>query len=427
MSRLVLKLCKQSDFFSCFSCLCFPLSLELSLASFVCFWASKIIFSVPSTWHPKPKSPNRWWGSFLIMGIAIILSKLYWESKSHLYPVSGYDYLAVFTFLLISKSYPLSTQEIRRFCLALAYSPLSVFILNLTRLDFNDRNHWGFENPNWLGLYCAICLPLIFCQLVEYGKKRSKLVEFKPNQDLYPLIFLSLSLSLCCLMLVTSGSRSALYTSIFSVFIFLLTQLRYLEQLFQRCKIACSQNYQLMIAVGVSTLSLGLSAQLFLSKFLFLDRFLELNNSTNLYRIKVYQCYWDLGLSKPWWGFGLSNQSSLLCEQRLKAGAGGVNHAHNFVLQLFADCGLIITSISLAALFSLIIVPSIKFIASYNSQSHSAIDLGIHFASLNIILISLFQSAIYHFPLFPLWLGLFWGVIMVTPQKSGCVSKTRTE
>ena len=125
--------------------------------------------------------------------------------------------------------------------------------------------------------------------------------------------------------------------------------------------------------------------------------------------MKIYQCYLQYGLEKPWWGWGF-NQTAALCEEKLKAKYAGVNHAHNFILQLFADGGLIITLLCSIALVYFIIIPSLIFIFNNSFSARDLLYLGINLSSLSMVIISLFQSALYHYPLFPLWLGLLWGI-----------------
>jgi len=116
-----------------------------------------------------------------------------------------------------------------------------------------------------------------------------------------------------------------------------------------------------------------------------------------------------LGWQKPWTGWGI-NHVSAVCEQKFKAGYGGVNHAHNFVLQLFADSGLIVATICVLLIFYYLILPTIELFTKANLNSRtSMISLGISLACISILTASLFQSGFYHYPLFPLWLGLLWG------------------
>ncbi len=67
----------------------------------------------------------------------------------------------------------------------------------------------GFINPNWLGFYVSICIPIVLCYgLHELFKKRGHFLTG------FSLFLLSLSLVLAFLMLLTSGSRSALLATI---------------------------------------------------------------------------------------------------------------------------------------------------------------------------------------------------------------------
>lgn len=402
-------LCKRDTWFLVVSCLIFPLSLKVSLFFITCFLTFRVIFFDFKKVRIKQQRVSKLLEFALGIAIAITMYEFYWESLANFYPVSYYDYLAIFITFFVARLYPLSSAEIQRFGIALALSPIAVFMAHYSSLDFSLRNDWGFNNPNWLGLYCAICLPLIFTQLIESLQGKLFIKTIPKNQRFAVAIFLSIAWLFSYFMLLTSGSRSSLYTSILVMVLIIGIQLIIFKRSLSTTNLLLFQNYKLLGSLITWLILITLISKFILAKFTFVERFIELNNSTNLYRVKIYQCYFDLAQAKLWWGWG-SNQSAILCEAKLKAGFGGVNHAHNFVLQLFADQGLIITLLFLFSLIYLIIIPSIREIANCTSAVGSTIYLGINLSSLSIVIISLFQSGLYHYPLFPLWLGLFWGL-----------------
>ncbi|MCC0179869.1 O-antigen ligase family protein [Waterburya agarophytonicola K14] len=347
----------------------------------------------------------------LSIAIAIAMADFYLESRIHFYPVSYYDYLWVAITTLIIKLYPLKKYECDLVCSAISLSPIIVFIFHYARANFQFRNSWGFYNPNGLGIYCAICLPLIICLLIS--QFCSVDLEITNNHKIINQILSLLgiiSLFFCLTMLISSGSRSSLYTSIILIVSILFLHFKTLLKKSIKDDFNC---LPIKAIFFYSFAFLGLASilyKLIFAKFVFITRFINITNSTNLYRTYIYQCYWKLGLEKPWSGWGI-DKTSALCEQQLKARYGGVNHGHNFILQLFADGGAIVTLLCIATIFYFILIPVMKFLVSYNSLSNSTLYLGISFSSLSILTVSLFQSSFYHYPLFPLWLGLFSGFL----------------
>lgn len=377
------------------SCLVFPLSLELALAGFTYFLISRILSIQAKYFSVLLKS-------CLGIMIAIAMINLYIESRSHLYPVSIYDYLLLIVTVGIIKLCPLKVDSIYQICWAINSSLLVVFFKYLSLFDFTLRNHWGFENPNWLGLYCSMCLPLSISILINQLQKNDCELQISKKIGKISAFIPIAALIVNLIMLLSSGSRSSFYTSLFVI---LLVFLKFILK-FPRSRY---NKQKLFIFSITSLIFFSLISKLLILKLVFLNRFIDLGNSTNIYRMRLYKCHLELGLQKPWWGWG-TNKVSSLCEEKFKAGSGGVNHAHNFILQLFADHGLVVTLFCLLIIIYLTILPTIKLLINYSFDSEkSTIFLGISLSSLSILLVSLFQSGFYHYPLFPLWLGLLWG------------------
>ncbi|MEM6612551.1 MAG: O-antigen ligase family protein [Cyanobacteria bacterium P01_C01_bin.72] len=335
------------------------------------------------------------------MAIALGAIALVLESRSHFYPVSYLDYAFVLITVNIISHNPLNLKSIYKICWVISQSPMVVFICYLPTFDLSNRNHWGFENPNWLGLYCSMCLPLTLCLLAQ-ELNRIDSFRLEPAKLTIRVYVLVASLVSTCLMMVSSGSRSSLYTSLVVV-ILAVAQLfpERLSRFYKQPKLMVySSCFFLMSILIYRYLSLEVS---------FLSRLSDLANSTNLYRIKLYKCYFALSRQKPLWGWGI-DRATAMCEQKLNARSGGVNHAHNFVLQISADHGLIITLSILATIFFFLILPSLVKIAKFDFNcNRDILHLGVFYSSLSILIVSLFQSGFYGYPLFPLWLGLLWG------------------
>ena len=408
MPKLLNNLLQQDRVHLIISCLIFPICLQTSLFCFFCFLGLRILlFDIRELGHQSGKL-TQLLKITIVIAIAVAIKEFYEESQLQGYPVSYYDYLLIFITILIVKIYPFQKKEIRQICYAIAVSPIIVFIVYFPILDFSLRNHWGFNNPNWLGFYCSICIPLVFCQILDYfGRENNRLVKYK-KAALASLTLLTLSLLICLIMIVSSGSRSCLYTSAVIVTVILCLQSNSYRRSPVKNKINSPRKIGNILFFSSFIMLFGLLSKFVLVKFAFLTRFIDLGNSTNIYRVKIYQCYLQYGLEKPWWGWGF-NRTAALCEEKLRAKYTGVNHAHNFILQLFADNGFIIAACFLFILAYFIIVPILASIVNGNFSPDDNLSLGINLASLSIIIISLFQSALYHYPLFPLWTGLLWG------------------
>jgi len=409
MPNLSSDLLKQDQVYLIISCLIFPISLKIALFCFVCFLGLRILLFDARQLGYKSNKLTQLLKIVTAIAIAIAVTEFYEESQLQAYPVSYYDYLLIFITILAIKIYPLKLSEIQQICYAIAVSPLIVFIVYFPVLDFSLRNHWGFNNPNWSGLYCSICIPIVFCQILNYfNRENNQLVKHR-KVALASLIILTLSLFACLIMMISSGSRSCFYTSSAIVMFILYLKARNYKQLLNKDQINPQIKIKSIVFTSSFLLVFSLLSKFWLIKFTFLTRFIDLGNSTNIYRIKIYQCYLQYGFKKFWWGWGF-NRTATLCEKKLKARYAGVNHAHNFILQLFTDHGFLITLCCLSVLICFIIIPSLISILNSSFSVIDNLSLGINLASLSIIIVSLFQSAFYHYPLFPLWSGLLWGL-----------------
>ena len=375
------------------SCFSFPLSVELSIFGFVLFLVSRI--------NLKPFKSGIYLKIIIVIAIALLAIELVIESRSYFYPVSYLDYAFVLVTVGIARHNPLKLTSIYKVCWVISLSSIVVFVCYLPTFSLTTRNHWGLGNPNWLGLYCSMCLPLTGCLLAQQLTRINR-CNRKPSELTTGAYALVVSLISTCLMMVSSGSRSSVYTSLVVVILVL-------AQLFPQRKARFLKQPKLMMySIGFVLTSI-LAARYISFGVSFFDRLFDLANSTNLYRVKLYRCYFTLVAQKPWRGWGI-DKATAMCEQKMNARAGSVNHAHNFVLQLSADHGIIVALSVLVIIFFFLIFPDLMRVAKFDPNCESDIlHLGIFYSSLSILLVSLFQSGFYAYPLFPLWLGLLWG------------------
>jgi hypothetical protein len=337
--------------------------------------------------------------TFILLAISFYLNQGFdIFLDNHFYPVTVHDYLIVIFSFFAIKVNPLTCNQLKNIIYIFSINPIILFLNYFQYFSFNQRSNMGFGNPNWLGLYTAICIPIIILCIIHNRSQLKKKIVI-PVQ-----IILLISLVLTVLMLLASGSRSALLVTFFNLGLFSLYFLR--EKIILQFK-------RLRIIVGSFLLFILLYATqniLNESRFSALNRFFDVWNDSNQKRVEIYNCFFSLGVEKFFSGWSPEN-TAIICEARLNFLPGEVNHAHNFLLQTFADHGIIFPVLILYLLMTTMIVPFYKYKTKINHENdrNSYILYALFFSSITIILVSLFQSAFYHEPLFPLWLGLSWG------------------
>lgn len=315
--------------------------------------------------------------------------------NNHLYPVTIHDYFIFLISFLIIKIKPLQPSTIQNFLYVFSFSPLLLWITNFQDFSLQNRINMGFENSNILGLYLAICLPIIIlCLLFNRKLKRSNLISFER-------IYLLVSLIITTVMLLGSGSKSSLIFTVFNLAILFFWFIR------KQLNIAINAT-KIVFCVSLFTIVLAINRLLQEEGWVVIDRFFNLWSESSQARVEIYRCFFLLGIEKPFFGWSPTNTAQV-CENRLGWLSGEVNHAHNFILQIWADYGLITTLLALYFLFSVLIFPLHKYGLKANQVREDKLYIwyALFFSSLTIILVTLLQSAFYHDPLYPLCLGLF--------------------
>ena len=276
-------------------------------------------------------------------------------------PVSNYDYLMVIISLLALKFNRVSLVQVKRVFYVFSLSPIIVFLIHFQDFSLNSRISMGFINPNWLGFYVSICIPIVLCYgLHELFKKRGHFLTG------FSLFLLSLSLVLAFLMLLTSGSRSALLATIVNLILiiyFLNHNVRF--EFINNLKVRFNTSIILSIVLAfVTSLVLILSQQ----DLGVLSRFFTIWNGSNQMRAKIFQCYFSLGVEKILTGWWPANTGEI-CTDRIRPERGVVGGAHNFILQIFADYGIIVTLVTLALIIYYILIPAGKYLLTKHQDN----------------------------------------------------------
>ena len=413
------------------SFLTFPISRFVALSAIALFFLKRILsFSTINRQN-------------LITAIALYTSLLLlafqfyrsggWEvfTNNHLYPVTSHDYLVVIVTFFAIKLNPLTVDQLQKILDVFSLTPLIVFLIHWQNFSFDIRTDMGFENPNLLGLYLAVSIPVILFSLLQ---NRSHLPQ---SIGLGLKIIRLTTLLLAFLMLLASGSKSSLLVTLFN---FVLISFYFIKPIVipnknhqddsgsillpssdrdSRTTENNWNNYSIKLHLKPRKIVL-FSFFLFLTlitiylltqqSLTVLERFFTIWDESSQLRVQIYRCFYNLGMEKFWFGWFPENTAKL-CENQLGWLTGEVNHAHNFILQLFVDYGIIAVLVILYILvigFLLPLYNSLKDNRNYNPKI-SYLVYGLFFSNLAVVLISLLQSAFYHDPFFPLWLGLFWG------------------
>lgn len=380
------------------SLLSFPVSRSVSLCAIALFFLKRI-FDFSAINRQNLLTGIALYTSFILLAFNFYQSQGFAVfTNNHLYPVTLHDYLVVVVTFLALKLHPLTQNQLAKILNIFSITPLILFLTHWQNFSFEIRTDMGFENPNLLGLYTAICTPIILFSLLQNRSQwlKFKLISFK--------IILLLSLIITLLMLLASGSKSALLVGLlhFAIagFYFIRNRMNWQLSKFKTL-------FGLLILLSLFSISYLLNDQ----KLTVLRRFLTIWDESSQQRVQIYHCFFSLGMEKSFWGWFPENTAKI-CENRLGWSTGEVNHAHNFILQLLVDHGIIMVVIVLSILIALMMIPIYQYQRKTNQadfENNSYHLYAVFCASLSIILVSLLQSAFYHEPLFPLWLGLFLG------------------
>ncbi|MGK7880498.1 MAG: O-antigen ligase family protein [Crocosphaera sp.] len=386
------------------SMIIFPFSVSIAV---VLFWGfiirSMLKFNLCSNKNTRKK--NIFYIFFVALLIPFVVEIFANRGSELIYPqyrnpVSIHDYLMVIITIVALKFNRLSLVQVKRVLSVLSLSPIIVFLVDFQDFSLNSRISMGFRNPNWLGLYVSICIPIILCYgLHELFKTRGHFLTG------FSLILLSLSLVFAFLMLFGSGSRAALLATIVNLILIIYISTRNIEVTSIK-NLKARLNTSIIVSIALActvSLILILSQQ----QFAIFKRFLIVWGESNQFRAKIFQCYFSLGSEKMLTGWWPANTGKI-CRERIGRIADG---AHNFILQMFSDYGIIITMITLALIAYYILIPAGKYLFTKHQDTEANLYIlcSIMLSYLSIMIITLFGFGFYIYPLFPLWLGFLWG------------------
>lgn len=377
------------------SFLIFPLSISLSLSAIALFFLKRI-----TNFQALYRSPT-FYTAILYTSLTYLAFAFYFDQgfeefiNNHLYPVTNHDYLIVIISFVTLKCFPIHIETLKKSLYIFNLTPLVVFLVNFQHFRLSSRSSMGFENPNWLGLYTAICIPIIILSLTQ------NFSNYPLKCKLLKLVFF-ISLIIAVLMLLASASRSSFLITLFNLLILMFHSFK------KKAFFSIKQGSLLLVSLGF----LGFLTHYILpsADVTVFSRLTNIWDNNIQKRVEIYTCFLSLGEDKPFFGWSPENTAKI-CENLLNWPLGSVNHAHNFILQIFADYGCFITLLVLYFLLDTLLIPLYKQLKN-NSLSESRdfpIYQALSLSSLTIILINLFQSGFYHYPLFPVWLGLFLG------------------
>jgi O-antigen ligase len=255
-------------------------------------------------------------------------------------------YLSFLSIYFIIKNV-IKTETLALSCMrSLAVSSMIVSFIGIVQYLFGDvsqiwqdlnmfssirgRTVSTFENPNVLGEYLVLVLPLLFAMLLCVKKFNLKM-----------LFFVSFSLGISCLVL--TWSRGAWLGFLFSMLVFVLLK----SPAFLAGIILLFPSFMLIPAFFMETD--------------FLKRLVSIGStadSSTAYRIDIWEGSLRLITDKGLYGIGIGTEAfSSVFPQYALSGTEGAPHTHSLYLQLIAETGifsLLVFLIICLAYFSLV-------------------------------------------------------------------------
>ena len=187
-----------------------------------------------------------------------------------------------------------------------------------------------FENPNVLGEYLVLVLPVLFATLLSVKKFNLRVLFF-------------VSYVLCFSCLVFTWSRGAWLGFLFSIIIFVLLK----SPAFLSCTVLASPAIALALSFLVNSDIAG--------------RFMSIGNiadSSTAYRLNIWRGAHSLIADKGLYGIGIGTEAfSSVFPQYALAGTESAPHTHSLYLQLITETGifsLIVFALICLAYFSLV-------------------------------------------------------------------------
>ena len=336
------------------------------------------------------------------------------EFNSEIYPVSIQDYLAVgvsfcFGYFTLGRNFKVSVNFIQIFAC------LSTVLISISFLRLQSGEYPVYHNPNWSGKlmlsFMLLSINFIFQGFATtfFWKKTGKKTYF--NMAILGGVTIAWCINL--LLLLSTGSRSATI----ALFSFLIPSLTYNYLLLFR-KIA---RKKLFLTTSISILLTLFTVLVFaVRNSYFYNKLIARMGASYSPRAYIYNCYLDLFKENFFFGQGIG-RTAQICEERLLSSEMGqqgypsgfpfVNHAHNFILQIAADHGIVVLVI-VTALLGLYIWQFCQFLATVRLGQVNRLDGIVVHICLTVFAIglaSLFQSAVYHVPFLQIWMGLLIG------------------
>ena len=334
------------------------------------------------------------------------------QFNSSLYPVNIQDYLSLLLAIIFGY---FATEKIGTSFLFF----LEVFTCTLSLLIFSHIFSWNsasnlpvFLNSNWSGTLIISVMPLTINVAMRLG------ISFLESGFLAKYNWLNLALFLVLLSITTTnfyllmrtGSRSAGLAFLVSFAVLFFVRILSIAKNSGSLRKFVKFRYIAPSLVGITV-----SFIFFAKDTTFVSKITNLYDQSNLLRVRIFECYYDLFLENFLLGVGIGNSASI-CETYLSSAfgyenkLGFVNHAHNFVLQIAADhgvFGLVVVIFSLVAYFWLYAKCWASTIKECTEKNVTI--FAIYLTIFAIGFASLLQSSVYHVPFLPIWLGLMVG------------------
>lgn len=330
-----------------------------------------------------------------------------------LYPVTIVDYVPFFLFFFSLSLRPFSRLDIEKIAWSFIITALPMFFITFgekylgfqgkeffypyqyfafIKVSFNgtpDRIGGGFLNPNVLGCYCVIILPIAISLFIKEVRELSVLYKTntdKNNQKIFihslRMLYVVISTAFIVELLVWSQSRNALFSLLLIMISFIF---------YTKSKPLIFLTLISSISVYISSSNFGQLTTVFRSIIPSLIWQRLSSDQGDKIRFDIYQCAIQMTKEEPLIGWGIGSYGPE-CEYRLGV---FVNHAHNIFLQLTSEIGLPFT-IFIVCIMVYILLRSIINIFRIESADKGERDLlaGFVLSSCSVIILSFFALAI---------------------------------
>ena len=332
--------------------------------------------------------------------------------NSVLYPISLQDYIIFSVSLVFARLFAQTAPKVFLRSLEIFASILSVYIAIETREWFVNDAYPVFSNTNWLGtLIVSIFLINIHTLFKSCSHFLEKLRGSSRLSLMLSLFIIILGYFTACifnfLLLLETGSRSSAVATIASLLIYFLF---YISKLPQRVFKSTLKIYLISLASVTTAIFVLLPVMRDTRFYVRISQMLSTSQIVDSHRVEIYSCHLKLFSNNIFLGVGMGKAAPLCEEQIYGDASGGMNHAHNFLLQVAVDHGVFALLILLCAI-AFYLVSFFLFFAKSKSTHSEIYELTfvIYISVFALALASLFQSSIYHVPFLQIWLGFLMG------------------